>query len=152
MCRLSPNSEILDSSELYKVSQSVSSVLFVGGTYYTKSLQNVKEDFKRDYHENTREKSYSLEVYSYSIFTCDRKSFRDASPKWDWGKLVDSRGWEFLLKCFWCCLRLVRLDFEKRWRNVWKRWKRKVKNICYWKWYDQCAEIVPYIVYISLSI
>uniref|UniRef100_A0A915DFV0 Laminin G domain-containing protein n=1 Tax=Ditylenchus dipsaci TaxID=166011 RepID=A0A915DFV0_9BILA len=68
ICQLSPNSQVLDPSELYKPSQSSSysnnNVLLVGGFYYSKHghlKQKVDDSFRRQFHENTREKPLSLQ-------------------------------------------------------------------------------------------
>ncbi|KAI1731108.1 CRE-BAM-2 protein [Ditylenchus destructor] len=79
ICNLSPNSAVLDSSELYKISgghSASSNVLFVGGMYYAKHphlKQFVDDAFRREFHENTREKSPSLQGCIAEISVMGRK-------------------------------------------------------------------------------
>ncbi|KAI1722312.1 hypothetical protein DdX_04624 [Ditylenchus destructor] len=79
ICNLSPNSAVLDSSELYKISgghSASSNVLFVGGMYYAKHPHLklfVDDAFRREFHENTREKPPSLQGCIAEIAVMGRK-------------------------------------------------------------------------------
>nr|CAD2187164.1 unnamed protein product [Meloidogyne enterolobii] len=62
VCLLSPNSAVVDSSELYRIT--AKNFLFVGGTFYAKNIllnKIVSERFKKDFQDNTKEKAPSLE-------------------------------------------------------------------------------------------
>ncbi|CAK5013304.1 unnamed protein product [Meloidogyne enterolobii] len=62
VCLLSPNSAVVDSSELYRIN--AKNFLFVGGTFYAKNIllnKIVSERFKKDFQDNTKEKAPSLE-------------------------------------------------------------------------------------------
>uniref|UniRef100_A0A915N461 Laminin G domain-containing protein n=1 Tax=Meloidogyne javanica TaxID=6303 RepID=A0A915N461_MELJA len=62
VCVLSPNSAVVDSSELYRIT--AKNFLFVGGTFYAKNIllnKIISERFKKDFQDNTKEKAPSLE-------------------------------------------------------------------------------------------
>lgn len=68
VCHLSPNSLVPDTSELYKISNSVKNVLLIAGAFYSKSAQlnrRINEDMRRDFYDNTREKPLSLHVSGF---------------------------------------------------------------------------------------
>lgn len=71
ICQLSQETKKMDMADLYSMSSTVTSVLFVGsGTSYSKQLYQkselINDHFRVKFFENTREKAPTLRVSIYS--------------------------------------------------------------------------------------